>query len=125
MIWNCQTAAPSPGGLYAPITYGSGAFAISATVAGHGVVNTPIPMTIKALGVDSATAAGDSTEKWNLLVNGTPTGESVTIVNGTTTGATTGLSVNIVSGDLVTWQYDSGASGAVGQCMLAIYAEKT
>lgn len=90
-------------------------------IANQNVTYINEPSTVKTFEVDSQTAAGDSTEKWNFMKNGVVTGDSVTIVNGTTRGVTTGLSIALVAGDYISWENDGGASGAVGRQIVTTY----
>jgi hypothetical protein len=79
------------------------------------------PSTVVSFEIDCANVVGDSTEKWNFILNGTPTGDSVTVVNGTQRGVTTGLSIALAAGDYISWQNDAGASGLAGRQMITTY----
>lgn len=115
--------APGSPGRYYPINSPT---STNGAVGGPNVVNqnvTPVNQasTIVGLEIDTETAATDTTEKWNLYVNGVATGDSVTVVNGTTRGVTAGLSVALVAGDFVSLRNDPGASGLVGRQMITTY----
>lgn len=114
MLFQSQ-GAYAPGNYIAPNTWNATGAIAPQSVNRQNMIFVTQAGTLKALEIDSSSAAGDSSEKFTVIKNGTATTVVATIVNGTTRGTISGQSVAVAAGDSLSILYDAGASGAVGR----------
>ena len=124
MLFQSQGPA-APGSYFSPVGWNSGGLPAPQNVNRANLMYVAQAGTVKAMEIDSANTASDSTETFTVVLNGATTAVTATVVNGTKRGSITGQALAVAAGDNLAILYDPGASGAIGKVQVSLRYDLT